>query len=578
MKNISIKTVLVALLFLAGCGKDYLEPDNNLVLTVSEYYATLNKSAVEGITANMYGGAWFNMLDKATSCLEGYCGNAQSGDPVYNAFFNGTLNSAYQQLGFLWSTNYTIIKNVNQSLNGFVTSLKEGGKFKENYDADPQLQAAVNTCIGELRFFRAIAYFNLVKWFGPVPLVYDNIKQMAIPASWQPVVEEDIYDFIIRDMNDAIEKLPATRNGSSTNKLSQISAKALLAKVYLTKAGMSFGTAADFSQAATLANGVITNPSGYALTPTYHENFLPKYKVDNFPVECLWGWKWSWTAAWASFGTQNSLQSYLASSHFTQSWDGWSSVLPSVDLRESYEPGDLRRYSSIMENGDKYPEFWIAYVFPGQTTPGYVYFDGSILGGKPSPTGMHIRKHLAGRDFSTDGHIAEMHTDVYTPIIRLADLYLTYAEAILGKSASTSDAKALQYFNTIRERAGLPDKTSITYADIWNERRHEFAFEFCNTDDLFRYNHLYPAVVKTMLLNQKRGTYTCVTAPFMIDGVAQSFPAGKPLKVITSKTYVDFKLPAVNDDYFRFPYPLGEINVNTYINEPPMRFDFVNYQ
>lgn len=579
INSITIKLSFLLLFFVAGCGKDYLEPNKELTLSVPEYYETLDESTIAGITGNMYGRDWFNYLDKATACLqELYCGNGYTDDGAYIPFFNGTLNSAFNQLDFLWTTNYGIIKNCNLSLNGFSAALKDGQKFKTKVDASTSLKAAVNTTVGELRFFRALCYFNLVRWFGPVPLVYDNLYQMANRETLGPITEEDVYEFIIRDLTDAIEKLPAGRNASKSNALSKVSAKALLAKVYLTRGGMPFGTAADFTQAASIANDVITNPGGYSLMPTYHENFLPKYNLDKFPEECLWGWKWSWTALFTSWGTQNTLQSYFGSSHFTQSWDGWSSVQPSVDLKESYETGDVRRYSTIMEGGNKYPEFWTEYTFPGQTTPGYVYFDGSASWGGPSATGTHIRKHLAGRDNSGDGHIGEMHTEVYTPMIRMSDVYLTYAEAILGKNASTADGTALARFNTIRQRAGLQPLASITYRDIWNERRHEFAFEFQNTDDLFRYYRLYPQEVKTMLMNQKRGTYTIETAPYTINGVAQSFPAGQALKVITGKTYTDFKLPSVTDEYFKLPYPMSEVNGNPLLKNAPGRFNFEIYQ
>ena len=250
-------------------------------------------------------------------------------------------------------------------------------------------------------------------------------------------------------------------------------------------------------------------------------------------------------------------------------------MVPTVDLKESFESGDLRPYSTMMENGNKYPEFWTEYIFPGQTTPGYVYYNGSVVSGGPSFTTMNIRKHLEGRDNSKDGHISEMHGDFYTPLIRLADVYLTYTEAKLGKNVSSSD---VQNLNVIRTRAGLPPKSTVTYADIFNERRHEFAFEFCNWDDLLRYYHLYPAAAKSFIGNQKRGYYNSVTEPFKINGAEQFFPAGTPLKVVATKTYVDFKLPAVNDDYFKLPYPLSEQNANISLSNAPVKFDFANYK
>jgi starch-binding outer membrane protein, SusD/RagB family len=574
--NMKIINKIAIFLIFCSCSGEFLEPDPKLTLTLAEYYATLDATSIRAITSNMYGRDWFDYLDKASSCLqELYCGNGHTDDGAYMPFFNGTLNAAFGQLNFLWTTNYGIIKNANASINGMMAAMEDPkSEFVANIQSNPELKAAVEQTLGELRFFRGITYFNLVRWFGPVPLVYDNLKQMADPASLTRVKEEDIYEFIIRDLNEAVTKLPSTRNA---NKLTKNSAKALLAKVYLTRAGKSFAKSDDFNQAATLADDVITNPAGYGLMTTYHENFLPVYSGTNHPKECLFGWSWSWTSLFGSWGTQNTLQSYYGTSFFNTSWDGWSSVVPSIDLRESFEDNDRRLYSTIMEQGNKYPEFWKEYTFPGQTTPGYVYFAGSVAWGGPSNTGMNIRKHLAGRNGSVDGKIGEMHNEVYTPIIRMADMYLTYAEAKLGKAASTNDAKALERFNTIRQRAGLAPKSSITYKDIWNERRHEFAFEFQNTDDLFRYFALYPEEVKNILLTQKRGSYTSVTEPFKIDGEPQKF-SGTDLKVIASKTYKEFKLPAVTNDYFQLPYPLSEYNANAYLKAEPMSFDFVNYK
>ena len=53
-------------------------------------------------------------------------------------------------------------------------------------------------------------------------------------------------------------------------------------------------------------------------------------------------------------------------------------------------------------------------------------------------------------------------------------MYLIYADAILGNNATTSDAQALKYYNAVRTRASIAPKTSITYADIFQEKKIEF--------------------------------------------------------------------------------------------------------
>ena len=89
-------------------------------------------------------------------------------------------------------------------------------------------------------------------------------------------------------------------------------------------------------------------------------------------------------------------------------------------------------------------------------------------------------------------------------MLRLAEVYLNFAEATLGNNTSTSDAAALYYFNEVRNRAGMPSKTSITYEDIRYERRVEFAFEGLYWYDLVRRAYYKQQEVVNYLNNQNR--------------------------------------------------------------------------
>lgn len=89
-------------------------------------------------------------------------------------------------------------------------------------------------------------------------------------------------------------------------------------------------------------------------------------------------------------------------------------------------------------------------------------------------------------------------------LLRLADVYLVYVEAAIGAGASTSDPKALQYFNAIRNRAGLLDASVVSSADLLKERRMEFALESIYWFDIKRAFYRDPIAVTQMLSNQKR--------------------------------------------------------------------------
>ncbi len=94
-------------------------------------------------------------------------------------------------------------------------------------------------------------------------------------------------------------------------------------------------------------------------------------------------------------------------------------------------------------------------------------------------------------------------------MLRLADVYLVYAEAVLGNSASTADPLALQYFNAVRTRAGVAPKTSITYDDIHDERLLEFAMESQAWYDLVRLYYWNPSKALSIISSQDRGVQSC---------------------------------------------------------------------
>ena len=102
-----------------------------------------------------------------------------------------------------------------------------------------------------------------------------------------------------------------------------------------------------------------------------------------------------------------------------------------------------------------------------------------------------------------------------TYVLRLAEMYLIYVEAVLGNDASTSDAQALEYLNTIRLRAGLPAYADpvtgatipITLDAILYERFKEFSMEAMAWYDLVSLHYWNPTKAYAILNSQDRGLY-----------------------------------------------------------------------
>lgn len=161
-------------------------------------------------------------------------------------------------------------------------------------------------------------------------------------------------------------------------------------------------------------------------------------------------------------------------------------------------------------------------------------------GGQKNATRSNIAKYVVGPGSAFGGEaVLGMNSGINTMILRYADVLLIYAEAVLGSSASTADASALNAFNKIRSRAGLATKTSITLSDILKERRAEFAFEGDYWFDIQRQGF---AKAKQIIEAQNRGT------------------AESPL-------YVTF-----NESYMHLPIPAGEILQDPALAKPAVPY------
>ena len=164
----------------------------------------------------------------------------------------------------------------------------------------------------------------------------------------------------------------------------------------------------------------------------------------------------------------NTQQAYFAAaSEITGDDAAWGFyTIASANVMSEYESADsLRRKATFMSYNDTYPEL-------KKANGGYTYL---VL--HNSKKSCNIKKGVVGSTTDTNGKSAKMNSALNTYMLRLSEVYLIYAEAVLGNNLSTTDANALLYFNKVRTRAALTAKQSISYEDIRHERRVEFAME-----------------------------------------------------------------------------------------------------
>jgi hypothetical protein len=479
MKSLYQKIGLLVMLLFSGlsCGKDFLDIPPQDRLTIDNFFET--EDQINATTATLYGFPWFNLNDKTIYAIGDLgAGNMFSWDGAYRPFQTFTVQPDNARLNEAWESLFKVVSLSNSIINNLPTRV------------DPSIdKAVVNRALAEARFMRALAYFYLVRTWGPVPIVEDS-EELALNFKVPRNRTEDIYTFILRDLAFVESNSPEFNSGSLKGRVTRAAAQALLAKVYLYQK--------NYAKAREKAEAVI-NGGQHDLMAKYEDLFKAKNnynKSSSSNRETIFAWQW--VAVADGWGTQNTNQAYFApfGQGITEVGDGWGSVMPSMDLLAAYEDNDKRKHATVMTPGEKYPEL------VSKTNPnGYTYPATAPF---PSANRANIRKYIVGSPLSGDGPVYFMRNELNTYVLRYADVLLIHAEAIMAGGASTGDAKALASFNAVRRRAGLPEKTSITEEDMLKERRVEFAFEHDYWYDLGRMDR---AKATAIIAAQHRGTF-----------------------------------------------------------------------
>ena len=585
----------VALSF-AAC-QDFLNRPTEDNYNVDNFYQ--NDDQVEQGVNFLYNSPWYDFQRAFIKIGEVMSGNMYWGSSPYLTFTtNGTDGDLVNMSYSLWA--------VNGQANTVITNI---------LNSEGPSQAAKNKAIGEALTWKAMAYFYMVRTFGEVPIVHDN-NAILTSGTYNDLYKADrasVYEYIIMTLEKALELLPKQTSGWN-GRIDYYAAEGLLAKVYLTRAGLS-GTLdnEDLQKAASYAEDVILN-SGRTLTPVYSDIFRLAPAVHNATGEHLIAWQWECSSGrWTS---QNTLQSDLCFegfSEFGDLWGGWGG--PSYDLALAFgvdpvagpaalaNEKDTRRKATMMMAGDVYPYFWTTKsTKTGNKGFDYLYFlysgDAEYAAyGVPAqfegPCGMQNVKHLFGDGADHEAALgfsaARMSYQLPTPLLRLADVYLVCAEANL---LAGNAAKALEYTNTVRARAGVDALASVTFEDIWKERRLELAGEGDRWYDYVRLAYYDKAKAMADLSSQKMNSvynydqacknywYTgCGGTLEDVPADLTAFDASKAEWKTDFENEVKYNEddPArssyVNENIFTLPLPSEDVVFNPHLLEPAQAVD-----
>lgn len=527
--NITLLFGVLALVAMS-CKNQFLNQTPKDQVVTGNFYKT--SQDLRMATAPLYNIVWFDFNDKAAFCIgDAAAGNMITTDGGYNQFITFSVTTGNDRLNEAWRSLYNVIGESNT----LIMNVKS--------NASPDIpQTDIDHAIAEARFMRGVAYFYLVRIWGAVPLITDNISLVKDPVIPRNKVQ-DVYQFVINDLKYAADHLPAS---DDPGRVTKWSAEGYLAKVYLFKAGLDHQgmqeNPEDLNEAKKYAGDVIHN-SGLSLMNNFSDLFLSQ---DENSQESLFALQWVANQDW---GTQNTRQAYFAAEpKITGVGDGWgggtSASAYLVNLFSNNKADSIRQKATYMFYGDHYPNIL-------KSNGGYTY----------TGTRSAIKKYIIGTPADNNGKVGFMSTGINTYMMRLAEVYLIYSESLLGNQSSTSNNEAIQYYNAVRQRAGLSSKSSITFEDIWNTKWKELAFEDEDWYELVRLHYFNPQKALSIISNQNRNedySYDSSTGD-------TTFTA--------APTHI-----TANDSDFIFPYPEADVLANPKLNDPPVAYDFKNQQ
>ena len=424
MKVYSYRSICIVILMLSvnyGCKK-FVDLASPTVVRTDQYFKT--QADLTAAVNGMYSG------------LRGYYGGfyAVAEIPSDNTQANGYTLSTLPMDQLAWAVNTS---NISGNWSSSYAIIARANIILDKIDAVSMPDDLKAQYKGEAKFIRALMYFNLVQFFGNIPLVVHEIKTEEEAYSYPQVPRQDVYDQVEADLKDAIQVLPATYSADKVGKATKGAAQSLLGKVLVTNK--------QYSEAVPVLEAVVHSGT-YSLLPDYADVFSVKNKNNAetiFSVQYLgnsgYGEGSQFSIAFAPFGSGEEI---------TSGGQPASANEGTLDLYNAFESGDLRRDVAIVQ-------------FP---VTGVYY------------TRKYLDKPMAANEGGNNWIV-----------MRYADVLLLYAEALNETGATET---AIDPLNEVRDRADIPllsglDQSSLRTA-IQKERRVELCFEGHRWFDLLR--------------------------------------------------------------------------------------------
>ena len=451
MKKYNIQLTFLSLLaavLMVACGDDFVEVEP--INENSEDFFNSEEDYQDALVGayDLLQATYLNVMVGEIASDNTLAGGESATDtPGIQEIDNMTHTPVNQQLRDIWGWMFAGVNRANYIL-----------EFQDKIDFSGKDQI-----IAQARFLRAYYYFELVKWFGDVPLAVDQRLLFGDQFNVDRTPRTEVYAQIEQDLIFAAETLPATQ--AEEGRITSGAARALLGKAYLYQD--------KFTEAASALDQVIAGP--YDLVDDYSTIF--ELEGEN-NIESVFEVQYT-DKEGAGFGCLQCSEGNVAvgfngiRNYSGPLFDsGFSFNVPVQEAYDAFEPGDSRRDIAILN----IEEFAAA--------NGATYNEGY------EHTGFYNRKYIARKGDANLGDANLTNPNNYRSI-RFADVLLMAAEAH-NRKANPNDALAREYLNRVRRRAfGDTDHdiaaSGATLTDfIYDERRLELVGEGHRFFDLVR--------------------------------------------------------------------------------------------
>ena len=470
---------------------DYTEENTRDEEWTYEYFAEGIKNMVFDVYAQVYNdefgtnSAYFlaGATDEAQYALE---------TGVVNNYVNGGWSAA-NPYSRTWTKCYTAIADVCMYLEKLDQADITEWQYNPNYENWVQQMELFPY---ELRFLRAYFYFELLRAYGDVPLVTTTLTN-AQANNIARTPADEIVKFIVDELDAVAPYLPVsylTEVNSEIGRATRVAAYALKARTLLYAASPLFnptGDKAKWAKAAEACKFVLDNAADWGLKLSAYGSLWGHEAF--FNAELIFGLgrgdSNSFEMANYPMGVENGssgncpTQSFVDLYEYQDNGQTFGERYPgNIDLKsvDPYEGLDPRFALTVVKNGDEWPT-------NGSQKKAIEIFQGgfnALPKYGATPTGYYLRKYVDGACVTTaDNQTTRRHTWI---LMRLAEFYLDYAEAVFNATGSANSnaygMTANEAVNVLRGRKGIDMPAFTEDGSAWveryeRERAVELAFE-----------------------------------------------------------------------------------------------------